>query len=392
MTYRYFEQYELFLPLPEVVKPNIRDYHHEDFAFGNSVTDYERYAKDLEAYNKWLSSGIHILKEHLHLFVGRDVDESEFEIELISDDCVNYKSVAIPVGVMKEYKIAQNNCSHACNVTDFKEGGRCHKNECYSLKQSMQREQYPDDDRAIQIKNELWQIKPLPVQLTAIPKSKEQEHEEESYPGITYQRLFEAIACTAGIATQSEMDGIINIVKEDFLKEDNLDSFLKRQKLPSGEEMDCIDRAYQKTFSDKPVKFESKEQEQESNQLKSWKWWQSIGEKKRLALGLDNEGKTIEEIYLQEQEHNVDSEKENDLVTSQLQNSDSVATLPCTSGNSIQQLSESYPFKRALMEAGKGYACKEVNSVIVNDPDKYSAFRDGQQSAIALLIKWLNEK
>jgi hypothetical protein len=105
MIYRYFEQYELFLKLPEKIKPDWNAYYMRDEDC--SVKEAEEYSYKLESYNKWLSSGIHILKEHLHLFVGRDVDESEFEIETDYYQTVGCTTgtrlVAIPIKQDKEY-------------------------------------------------------------------------------------------------------------------------------------------------------------------------------------------------------------------------------------------------------------------------------------------------
>jgi hypothetical protein len=66
----------------------------------------------------------------------------------------------------------------------------------------------PDDYGALAIPKKKSNVPPLQSRTGAI--------EDDSYPGVQYQRLFNAITGTAGIATQSEMDDIIRIVKEDF--------------------------------------------------------------------------------------------------------------------------------------------------------------------------------
>jgi hypothetical protein len=74
------------------------------------------------------------------------------------------------------------------------------------------------------------------------------------------------------------------------------------------------------------------------------------------------------------------------------QDSPPVVSHSCTEGISIEQIVGSIEFKRACMEAAKKVASFSQDSVVFNDPKKYSLFRDGQQSAIEILQSLLNNQ
>lgn len=81
--YRHFKEHgNVLLELPEIKKPEIDDYDYKEKVRKKTYKFFktEEYKKDFEAHNKWLSSGIHFLSEHLDFFKDRDIDESEFEI------------------------------------------------------------------------------------------------------------------------------------------------------------------------------------------------------------------------------------------------------------------------------------------------------------------------